>query len=98
VASRGGNSPRTLFTADKRQEENPCERMREKTGQGKYRALHGRRMQIIEPCFADMIYNKKMNRFSRRTKIKVNIQWLLYCMVHNEAVEKVFRKGLRHYI
>jgi hypothetical protein len=24
-----------------------------------------------------------MNRFSLRTKIKVNIQWLLYCMVHN---------------
>jgi hypothetical protein len=27
--------------------------------------------------------NKKMNRFSLRKKIKVNIQWLLYCMVHN---------------
>jgi hypothetical protein len=24
-----------------------------------------------------------MNRFSLRTKIKVTIQWLLYCMVHN---------------
>jgi hypothetical protein len=72
-----------LFIADKRQEENLCERMREKTGQGKYRALHGRRMQIIAPCFADMSYNKKMNRFSLRTKIKVNIQWLLNCMAHN---------------
>jgi hypothetical protein len=26
---------------------------------------------------------KGMNRFSLRTKIKVNIQWLLYCIVHN---------------
>jgi hypothetical protein len=57
--------------------------MREKIGQGKRRALCGRRMQIMEPCFADITYNKKMNRFSLRTKIKVNIQWLLYCMVHN---------------
>jgi hypothetical protein len=40
-------------------------------------------MQIIEPCFADITYNKKMNRFSLRKKIKVNIQWLLYSMVHN---------------
>jgi hypothetical protein len=40
-------------------------------------------MQIIEPCFADITYNKKMNRFSLRTKIKVNIKWLLCCVVHN---------------
>jgi hypothetical protein len=40
-------------------------------------------MQIIEPCFADIAYNKKMNRFSLRTKLKVNIQWLLYCMARN---------------
>jgi hypothetical protein len=59
--------------------------MREKIDQGKYRALYGRRMQIIEPCFADMSYNKKMKRFSLRTKIKVTIQWLLYCMVHNKG-------------
>jgi hypothetical protein len=26
---------------------------------------------------------KGMDRFSLRTKVKVNIQWLLYCMVHN---------------
>jgi hypothetical protein len=30
-----------------------------------------------------MTYNKKMDRFSLRGKKKVNIQWLLYCMVHN---------------
>jgi hypothetical protein len=40
-------------------------------------------MQIIEPCFADMNYCKKMGRFSLRTKVKANIQWILYCIVHN---------------
>jgi hypothetical protein len=49
----------------------------------KYRALYGRRMQIIDLRFADITYNKRMNRFSLRGKIKVNIQWMLYCMVHN---------------
>jgi hypothetical protein len=62
---------------------NLCEEMRKKIDEVKYRALYGRRMQIIEPCFSDMTYCKGMDRFSLRTKIKVNIQWLLYCIVHN---------------
>jgi hypothetical protein len=57
--------------------------MRKKIDEPKYRALYGRRMRIIEPYFSDMSYCKGMNRFSLRTKIKVNIQWLLYCIVHN---------------
>jgi hypothetical protein len=83
VAGRGGKIPRTLFIADKKQEESLCEKTRQKTGEAKRRALYGRRMQIIEPCFADITYNKKMSRLSLRKKIKVNIQWLLYCMAHN---------------
>jgi hypothetical protein len=54
VASRGGKSPRTLFIADKRSGENWCEKMREKIDEVKYRALYGRRMQIIEPCFSEL--------------------------------------------
>jgi transposase len=84
IASRGGNNPkRTLYRVDKEGGKNLCEEMRRKIDEVKYRALYGRRMQIIEPCFSDMSYCKKMNRFSLRTKVKVNIQWLLYCMVHN---------------
>jgi hypothetical protein len=84
IALRGGKKPkRTLYIADKGKEENLCEKMRKKIDEVKYRTLYGRRMQIIEPCFSDMSYCKKMNRFSLRTKRKVNIQWLLYCMVHN---------------
>jgi hypothetical protein len=57
--------------------------MRKKIDDPVYRTLYGRRMQIIEPCFSDMSYCKGMDRFSVRTKIKVNIQWVLYCIVHN---------------
>jgi hypothetical protein len=53
---------------------NLCEEMRRKIDEVKYRALYGRRMQIIEPCFSDMSYCKGMDRFSLRTKVKVNIQ------------------------
>ncbi|MDR1468374.1 MAG: transposase [Spirochaetaceae bacterium] len=84
VAGRGGKSPkRTLYIADRSGEENLCGEMRNKIDEPKYRALYGRRMQIIEPCFSDIRYCKGMDRFSLRTKIKVNIQWLLYCIVHN---------------
>jgi hypothetical protein len=79
IASRGGKSPkRTLFIADRKQEENLCDKMRKKTDEIKYYVLYGRRMQIIEPCFADISYCKGMNRFTLGTKVKVNIQWLLY--------------------
>jgi len=34
---------------------------------------------------------KGLDKFSLRGKVKVNIQWLLYCMVHN--IEKVANYG-----
>ena len=68
---------------DKPYEENLSERMRNKIDDAAYRELYSRRMQIIEPVFSNMAYNKGMNRFTLRTQIKVNIQWLLYCIVHN---------------
>jgi transposase len=87
IASRNGGMgkepKRTLFIADKEHEENLSEKMREKIDDPAYRTLYGSRMRIIEPCFSDMTYCKGMGRFSLRSKIKVNIQWLLYCIVHN---------------
>jgi hypothetical protein len=59
------------------------EDMRNKIDDPRNRELYGRRMQIIEPCFADIEYCKKMNRFSLRGKKKVTGQWLLFCIVHN---------------
>jgi hypothetical protein len=91
IASRGRKNPkRTLYITDKRKEENLCDKMRKKIDETRYRVLYGRRMQIIEPCFADMTYCKKMNRFSLRTKIKVNIQWRL--KARDEGKMKVNRR------
>jgi hypothetical protein len=74
---------RTLYIADKKDKENLSEKMRAKIDDSAYRTLYGIRMRIIEPCFSDVAYCKGMNRFSLRSKIKVNIQWLLYYIVHN---------------
>ena len=59
------------------------EAMREKIDDPRNRELYGRRMQIIEPCFADIECCKKMHRFSLRGRQKVTGQWLLFCIVHN---------------
>jgi len=57
--------------------------MRKKIDSPAYRELYSRRMQIIEPVYSDITYCKGMNRFTLRTERKVNIQWKMYCMVHN---------------
>ena len=55
------------------------------------RELYGHRIGIIEPVFANIREHKRMDRFSLRGKSKVNIQWLLYCIVHN--LEKLSNQG-----
>ena len=57
----------------------------------KGRKIYPQRIGIVEPVFANIRVNKRMDKFSLRGKIKVNIQWLLYCMVHN--IEKVANYG-----
>ena len=57
----------------------------------KGRKIYPRRIAIVEPVFANIRTQKRMDKFNLRGKIKVNIQWLLYCMVHN--IEKVANYG-----
>jgi len=57
----------------------------------KGRKIYPQRIAIVEPVFANIRVHKRMDKFSLRGKIKVNIQWLLYCMVHN--IEKIANYG-----
>ena len=57
----------------------------------KGRKIYPQRIGIVEPVFANIRVHKRMDKFSLRGKIKVNIQWLLYCMVHN--IEKIANYG-----
>jgi transposase len=47
------------------------------------REIYHQRIGIVEPVFANIRAVKRLDRFTLRGKIKVNIQWMLYCMVHN---------------
>jgi len=53
--------------------------------------IYSHRMSVVEPVFANMGSNKRLNRFSLRSKQKVQGQWRLYCMVHN--IEKIANYG-----
>jgi transposase len=55
------------------------------------RKIYPHRIRIVEPVFANIRTQKRLDRFTLRGKIKVNIQWLLYCMVHN--IEKIVNFG-----
>jgi transposase len=55
------------------------------------RKIYPQRIAIVEPVFANIRVQKRMDKFNLRGKIKVNIQWLLYCMIHN--IEKVANYG-----
>jgi transposase len=77
------NPVRTLYIVNRKHIDNLSEKMREKIDDPAFRELYSRRMQIIEPVFSNIVYCKDMNRFTLRTEKKVNIQWKLYCLVHN---------------
>lgn len=53
--------------------------------------IYSHRMSVVEPVFGNIGTNKGLNRFSLRSKAKVQGQWRLFCMVHN--IEKVMRYG-----
>ncbi len=72
---------------------NITDRMREKIDSPEGRKIYGERLGNIEPVFANIRINKRMDHFTLRTKLKVNIQWLLFCIVHN--IEKIANFGQR---
>jgi transposase len=68
-----------------------CDRMAAKIDTARGRTIYSKRMSIVEPVFGNVRWAKGLSRFTLRGKKKVNIQWLLYCMVHN--IEKICNFG-----
>ena len=65
--------------------------MKEKIDTLEGRRVYSKRLGIVEPVFGNIRTCKKMDRFTLRGKVKVNIQWMLYCLVHN--IEKITNYG-----
>ena len=56
------------------------------------RLIYARRLAIIEPVFANICVQKRLDRFTLRSKVKVDIQWKLFALVHN--IGKIRSYGL----
>jgi hypothetical protein len=59
------------------------EQMRKQFDTPDGRSIYSKRMGIVDPVFANIRSTLNLSRFTMRGKAKVNIQWLLYCIVHN---------------
>ena len=71
--------------------ESATARMKRKIDRPEGRRRYGRRFAVVEPVFANLRHNKRLNRFTLRGRRKVDTQWKLYCLVHN--IEKLMRYG-----
>ena len=60
------------------------------TPQGKQ--IYARRLAIVEPVFANIRVQKRLDHFTVRSKAKVDVQWKLFALVHN--IGKIHRYGL----
>jgi len=66
-------------------------RMKRKIDSPEGRRRYARRFATVEPVFANLRHNKRLNRFTLRGRRKVDTQWKLYCLVHN--IEKLMNYG-----
>lgn len=66
-------------------------KMIEKIDTEKGKEKYERRLAIVEPVFANIRTQKRLDRFTLRGKSKVDIQWKLYCIIHN--IEKIVNFG-----
>jgi len=68
------------------------ERMKHKIDSPEGKRKYSRRLAIVEPVFANIRCHKRLDRFTLRGKSKVNVQWVLYAMVHN--IGKILHYGM----
>ena len=68
--------------------------MKEKIDTEEGRRTYSKRLGIVEPVFGNIRACKRMDKFTLRGKTKVNIQWMLYCLVHN--IEKIINYGISY--
>lgn len=82
---------RSLYVIEKFFNRNHSEEMMRKIDTPEGREIYSRRMGIVEPVFANIQRALGLSRFTLRSRRKVHVQWLLYCIVHN--IGKTMRYG-----
>ena len=72
---------------------NLIDEMKAKIDSEEGKRIYARRLGIVEPVFSNICVQKRMDRFTLRTKRKVDVQWGLFALVHN--IGKIHTFGAR---
>jgi len=88
---RKGSGRQVSFTLSHKRGPTYTDWMKHRVDSDLGKQIYSHRMSVVEPVFANIGTNKKLNRFSLRGKDKVESQWQLFCMVHN--IEKISNYG-----
>lgn len=81
-------------SSDDKKRASLVEQMKAKIDTPEGRRIYSKRLAIVEPVFANIRAQKRLDRFTLCTKEKVNIQWMLFAMVHN--IEKILNFGMAY--
>lgn len=92
--SKPTSSRRYLSIQADTQQPNLIDEMKAKIDTKRGKQIYARRLGIVEPVFANICVHKHMNRFTLRTKLKVDVQWRLFALVHN--IGKIHTFGAIH--
>jgi transposase len=81
--SKPSSSRRYLSVQVDTQPPNLIDEMKAKIDSDQGKQIYARRLGIVEPVFANICVQKRMHRFTLRSKLKVDVQWRLFALVHN---------------
>ena len=88
--SKSDTSRRYLSIQVDTGQSNLIDLMKAKIDSEQGKKIYARRLAIIEPVFANICVHKHMDRFTLRSKRKVDVQWILFALVHNIGKIHVF--------
>jgi len=89
--TRSGHGRQVSFIIGNKKTSQYTDWMKPRVDSDEGKLIYSHRMSVVEPVFGNIGFNKKLNRFSLRTKKKVQCQWKLFCIVHN--IEKLANYG-----
>jgi len=90
--SKPETARRFLSVEVKKQSPTLIEQMKAKIDTPQGRQIYARRLAIVEPVFANLRIQKRLDHFTLRSKAKIDVQWKLFALVHN--IGKIYQYGL----
>jgi len=93
--SKPTSSHRYLSVPVDGQPPNLIDEMKAKIDSEEGKRIYARRLGIVEPVFSNICVQKRMHRFTLRSKLKVDVQWRLFALLHN--IGKIHTYGAIHW-